>query len=204
MSLNSQADSLVSLNFDDMRPAPAATAPATDHTTYRLFDGQVFEIAGRKEADKAYITDHGAPRRRARGAVPGTATGCPAAAPAAPAANPAPAAPAPAPAAPAADQTSERLAARAKGLEFEIPLYKYESLFRHLEDMLEPKDAGRAPATRTRPVVSLPARTRVSACARSAAMPRPTAPRSAARPAPRDWRRTPPCRSRARAARRKT
>src|SRR5688572_17877089 len=34
MSLNSQAASLVSLTFDDMRPAPAAAAPATDRTTF--------------------------------------------------------------------------------------------------------------------------------------------------------------------------
>ena len=37
------------------------------------------------------------------------------------------------------DQSAERLTARAKGLEFEIPLYKYESLFRKQEDLLEPK-----------------------------------------------------------------
>jgi hypothetical protein len=32
---------------------------------------------------------------------------------------------------------AERLAARAQGLEFEIPLYKYETLFRKQEDLLE-------------------------------------------------------------------
>ncbi len=39
----------------------------------------------------------------------------------------------------APDQSAERLTARAKGLEFEIPLYKYETLFRKREDLLEPK-----------------------------------------------------------------
>jgi hypothetical protein len=33
----------------------------------------------------------------------------------------------------------ERLTARGKGVEFEIPLYKYESLFKPQEDLLEPK-----------------------------------------------------------------
>ena len=61
-------------------------------------------------------------------------------APAAPAAPTPPAAPA-APAAPSpADPSAERIGARAKDLEFEIPLYKYESIFRGLQDMLEPKD----------------------------------------------------------------
>ena len=171
MSLNSQADSLTALNFDDMRPSPAGV-PGTDHATFRLFDGQVFEIAGRKEADKAYITITAHrdaalaaqfPELAAKAAdkpglpAPAGAPPATAAAPAgeAPAAPPAPAPPA-APAVPAhpasvalaADQTTERLAARATGLEFEIPLYKYESLFRHLEDMLEPKAP---PAAKTPP-----------------------------------------------------
>ncbi len=164
MSLNSQADSLVALNFDDMRAPPAGAAPATDHATFRLFDGQVFEFAGRKEGDKAYVTVSAhrdpalaaqfpepapeAPPAAADAATPAVATTPPAdaageksaTAPAAPAAPTPPAAPA-APAAPApADPSAERIGARAKGLEFEIPLYKYESIFRGLEDMLEPKD----------------------------------------------------------------
>jgi hypothetical protein len=52
----------------------------------------------------------------------------PGATPATPAATPA-----------AADQSAERLAARAPGLEFEIPLYKYESIFKPLEELLEKK-----------------------------------------------------------------
>ena len=164
MSLNSQADALTALTFDDMRPA--AAAPGTDIATVRLFDGQVFEIAGRKEADKAFIsiTAHrdaalaaqfpelAAAKAADKPAMP-LSPATPAAAAVVPAAPPAPAPPAtpavpahPASVALAADQTTERLAARAKGLEFEIPLYKYESLFRRLDDMLEPK-APPAPKT---------------------------------------------------------
>jgi hypothetical protein len=37
----------------------------------------------------------------------------------------------------AEDQTAERLAARAKGIEYEIPVYKYEALFKPQEQLLE-------------------------------------------------------------------
>ena len=39
-----------------MRAVPATPPAATDHATFRTFDGQVFEFAGRKEADKAWVT----------------------------------------------------------------------------------------------------------------------------------------------------
>ena len=149
MSINGQADTLTGFNFDDMRAVPATPVAATDHATFRTFDGQVFEFAGRKEADKAWVTvtagrdaalaarfpepPTAAPATPVSPAGPAPATGAtPPAAPA-PAATPA-AAPAETP-----DQSAERLAARAKGQEFEIPLYKYETLFRKQEDLLEPK-----------------------------------------------------------------
>jgi hypothetical protein len=66
--------------------------------------------------------------------------------PAAPAPPPAPAADKPAAdsAAPAETpkseaRTVERLAARTAGVEFEIPVYKYESLFKPQEELLEKK-----------------------------------------------------------------
>jgi hypothetical protein len=34
----------------------------------------------------------------------------------------------------------ERLASRAQGVEFEIPVYKYEAIFRPYEELLENKD----------------------------------------------------------------
>lgn len=149
MSLSAQTETLIGFNFDDMHPTPASAAPATDRTTIRTFDGQVFEFAGRKQGDKAYVTvtasrdaalaaqfpePVAAP---AETAAPAPAATTPAASSAAQAAAPAAAAPA-APAKPV-DQTTEHLVARAQGREFEIPLYKYDSLFRPLEDLLEPK-----------------------------------------------------------------
>jgi hypothetical protein len=55
-------------------------------------------------------------------------------------AAPDPASPKPAAATPdgkQADQTVERLAARAKGVEYEVPAYKYEAIFKKHEDLLE-------------------------------------------------------------------
>lgn len=143
MSLNGQADALTAFSFDDMRPVPATPPAATDHATFRTFDGQVFKLAGRKEGDKAWVTvtasrdaalaakfPEPAPAAPATPAVPASAA---AAAPAAPVA-PVAATPAKTP-----DQSAERLAARAQGLEFEVPLYKYDTLFRKQEDLLEPK-----------------------------------------------------------------
>ena len=143
MSLNAQGETLIGFNFDDMRPVPASAAAATDHATFRTFDGQVVEFAGRKEGEKAYVTVR-ASRDAALAAQFPEPAAAPAAEPAAtpavtPAATPATPAAAAAPAAKPADQTVERLTTRASGREFEIPLYKYESLFRPLEDLLEPK-----------------------------------------------------------------
>jgi hypothetical protein len=145
MSLDSQADVLASFLFDDVRaiadPAPAAT----DHATWRTFDGQVIEFAGRRSGDKAFITvtarrdaalaaQFPAPAPATPAPAPAAAPATSAAAPAAPAAPPAPAAPAPPK--PAA-QTVERLAARAAGVEYEIPAYKYDALFKPQEELLE-------------------------------------------------------------------
>jgi hypothetical protein len=129
MSLGTQTEALAALNFDDVRTAPSPFAGATDTATYRTFDGQVIEFTGHREGDKAFVTV--ATRRD-----PALAEKFPEA-PATPAATPAttPAAPA----APAVDQTAEKLGVRAKGMEFEIPAYKYEAIFRKPEDLLENK-----------------------------------------------------------------
>jgi hypothetical protein len=129
MSLGTQTEALTAFNFDDVRTAPSPSAGATDTATYRTFDGQVIEFTGHREGDKAFVTI--ATRRD-----PALAAKFPEA-PATPAATPAttPAAPA----APPVDQTAEKLGVRAKGMEFEIPAYKYEAIFRKPEDLLENK-----------------------------------------------------------------
>jgi hypothetical protein len=129
MALSGQADALSSFNFDDLRPA-AATA-GTDTVTYRTFDGQVITFKGRREGDKAFVAvsaSHDAVlAQKFVAPAPAAATG----------------GATPAPVAPAAEGTDnavvERLATRSQGVEFEVPVYKYEAIFRPYEDLLEAK-----------------------------------------------------------------
>jgi hypothetical protein len=112
----------------------AENAPAaTDRATFRTFDGQVLQFAGRKEGGKAYITvtasRDAALAEKFAEAAPASTAG----------AAVTPASGANTTAGKPADQTAERLAARAGGIEYEIPLYKYDSLFKPQEQLLEPK-----------------------------------------------------------------
>jgi hypothetical protein len=126
MSLGTQTEALAAFNFDDVRTAPSPSAGATDTATYRTFDGQIIEFTGHREGDKAFVTI-AVSRDPALGAKFAEAPATPAETPAA------------APAAPPVDQTAEKLGVRAKGMEFEIPAYKYEAIFRKPEDLLENK-----------------------------------------------------------------
>lgn len=139
MAINGQADALSAFNFDDVRAAPATAPASVDRATYRTFDGQVFEFTGHKESDKAFVAVTASRDAALAAQFPEAAAEKPAAdAKAAPLPAPAPA-PAAAAAAKPADHSVERLAARSKGLEYEVPLYKYESIFKPLEDLLEKK-----------------------------------------------------------------
>jgi hypothetical protein len=138
MSIDGQAEVLAAFNFDEVH-TPAAAAP-TDHAVYRTFDGQVIELAGRRDGEKAFVrvTARRDPALAAQ--FPAPAAPAPAApVPAAPdkAATDKSPTPAPAPAVKPAAHTVERLAARSAGVEYEIPIYKYEALFKPLEELLE-------------------------------------------------------------------
>jgi uncharacterized protein DUF4340 len=123
MSLNGQADALTGFNFDDLRAAPATPAAKVDRATFRTFDGQVFEFTGHRDVDKAFVSVS-----TSRDAALAAQF------PPAPAAQPVPTEPTP-----AKPADVERLAARGKSVEYEIPLYKYESLFKPAEELLEKK-----------------------------------------------------------------
>ena len=123
MTFDGQAEALAAFNFDDVRALPATPAAATDHATYRTFAGEVFEFAGRRDTQKAYVTVN-AGHDAALAAQFAPAPGSP-----------------PAKAAIAAD----RLAARSRGVEYEIPVYKYEAIFKPQEDLLEKKPAAATP-----------------------------------------------------------
>jgi hypothetical protein len=139
-SLNGQADALVAFNFDDVHALPDPAPTAVDRATYRTFDGQVIELNGRRTADKSFVTLN--VRRD-----PALAAQFPPEKPAAKPEAAKPEAAKPQAAKPEAAKTEaakpsattvERLSTRAKGMEFEIPAYKYESIFKSQEDLLEP------------------------------------------------------------------
>jgi hypothetical protein len=146
MVLSGPAESLSAFHFDDVRAATAPPAGAVDTATYRTFDGQVIEFTGHREGDKRFLRVKAQRDAALAARFPPTA---PAAAIATPAAadaggqETAKAAPAPSPA-PAStpaprDETTERLTARAAAVEFEVPAYKYDAIFKPYEELLEPK-----------------------------------------------------------------
>ena len=144
MTLAGQAEALSAFNFDELRAVTGEPAAGADSVTYKSFDGQVITFIGRRDGDKAYVRVNA--RRDAELAAkfappaPTPATPAPTVAPPPPAGEAIAAAPAPAEKAPPAeDRTTERLAARAQNVEFEIPVYKYEGIFRPYEDLLEPR-----------------------------------------------------------------
>jgi hypothetical protein len=124
MSIDGQADTLSAFHFDDVVTAPATPAAATDHAIFRTFDGAVLEFSGHRDGAKAYVAVAASRDSALAAQFPES--------PPATAAKPA------VPAKPA-DQTVEKLAARAAGLQYEIPAYKYEALFKPQEDLLEKK-----------------------------------------------------------------
>ena len=158
MSIDGQAEVLAAFNFDDVHTLDNSAPAATDKATWRTFDGQVIEFAGRRSADKAFVTvtAHRDPALAAQFMPPPPAT--PAATPAATAAAPA------TPAAPAADKPTpadgkakpgavEHLMTRVSGVQFEIPVYKYDALFKPAEELLEKPPAPAAkPAKPLKPV----------------------------------------------------
>jgi len=143
MSLNGQAEALTAFHFDDVRPMPATAPAPVDVATYRTFDGQVIEFTGHREGDKAFIavSTRRDPELAAKFPEPAPA---PAASP--PAATPVPAAPATPAKLP--DRTAETLGARAQGVEYEIPAYKYEAIFKKQEELLEKPAAAPAKAAK--------------------------------------------------------
>ncbi|HUQ12456.1 MAG TPA: DUF4340 domain-containing protein [Steroidobacteraceae bacterium] len=152
MALGGQAEALASFHFDDLH---AVTAPpaAADTVTYRTFDGQVITFHGRRDGDKAFVTvsaqrDAGLAKKFAPPAAT-PASPSPVMAPPPPAGEAIAAAPTPAKEKPATeDKTVERINARDQGVEFEIPVYKYEAIFRPYEELLEKKADANKPGAK--------------------------------------------------------
>ncbi len=128
---NSAASALAALSFDDVR-AVAADDPRNKEVAraeYRLFDGTIAEVTGRKEGERHWIrlNTRFDEAQHQLFATPAASE----------AKNEAAAAP------PAATERkldeiraeAEKLAARFSGWAYEIPAYKYDSLFRPLDEL---------------------------------------------------------------------
>jgi hypothetical protein len=143
MSLNAQADALTAFHFDEVRAQPATAVAPSDTATYRTFDGQVIEFAGHRDGEKTFVTvtAHRDAALAAKFPPPAPEPIAAVTPAAADKAAPAPAAATPQSATPAAakpaDQTAERLASRAMGVEYEVPAYKYEAIFKKQDELLE-------------------------------------------------------------------
>lgn len=130
---NPLSSALSGLSFEDVRPLPATEQWGSDaaHAEYRLFDGMILEIAGRKEGEQHWITlaarfDES---QRQRFAVAADAKKETATAPAS--------LPAPEPTAEETRAQAQVLATRFAGWAFEIPGYQYDALFRPLTELLK-------------------------------------------------------------------
>jgi hypothetical protein len=135
-SLNGQAEVLVAFNFDDVHALPSPAPAAMDRATFRCFDGQVIELNGRRTADKSFVTVNVRRDPALVAQFPPEAPSAPTVVEKTPAESKAADAKPQAP--PPSATTVERLSARAQGVEFEIPTYKYESIFKSQDELLEP------------------------------------------------------------------
>lgn len=181
---NSASSALAGLTFDDVR----AVAPDEDwtksaaQTEFRLFDGTVITIQGHSVDDKHWIRigssfDEALQQRFAATPAPAAkdgSSGAPAGTTIASStsATPKPATPAAAPGTPASAAKSaaevraesDALAKRTSGWAYAIPGYKYDTIFRPLEQLLQPltppkpaKPAGAAkPAPAPKPAPPAP------------------------------------------------
>ncbi|MBC8027694.1 MAG: DUF4340 domain-containing protein [Steroidobacteraceae bacterium] len=145
-SLNGQAQALVAFNFDDVHPLPSPAPTAVDRAIFRTFDGQVIELNGRRAENKSFVTvsvrrDPALaaqfPPEKVAETKPAEPKASEPKASDSKAATTKPEAQTPETPKPSTT-TVERLSARASGMEFEIPGYKYDAIFMSQEDLLEP------------------------------------------------------------------
>jgi hypothetical protein len=156
---NSVSSALAGFTFDDVRKLASDEDWSKDpkntaQTDFLLFDGTMITIQGRSVDDKRWVRvipgfDAALNQKFAVAAPPAQ----PAASPATPAADPmspTPAATSPTPAKPAIPPAKsaaeirteeEALGKRVSGWVYEIPAYKYETIFRPIDQILQPLPA---------------------------------------------------------------
>jgi len=130
---NPLSSALSGLNFEDVRAVPAEEQWGTDaaHAEYRLFDGTILEIAGRKDGEEHWIRltarfDDAQQQRFVVTPAPEKQT---ATAPASP--------PLSEPTPEVTRSQAQVLAAQFAGWAYEIPGYQYDALFRPLDELLK-------------------------------------------------------------------
>jgi hypothetical protein len=145
---NTASTALGGFSCDDVRPAVAGAASARDaaRAEFRLFDGTIIDITGRKDGEHHWV--HVEPRydeaQQQRFVTAAPPTNAPSPATTKPAAPSAPSEKnTPAPATVAERRPDEvraeaqQWAARFTGWDYEVPAYKYESLFRPLDELIK-------------------------------------------------------------------
>lgn len=138
---NPVAGALAGLSLDDVSRAPESDDWTKDvqRAEYRLFDGTIVTVAGRKDGDqhlaRLAITFDDKQHQQFAAAASAPPATPPATAPAT-APTPAAAPTKPAPTLDEARAAANTNAARVAGWVYEIPAYKFETLFQPLDDLL--------------------------------------------------------------------
>lgn len=138
---NGFATALAALSLSDVQPASAFNTPAPDHATFRTFDGLVVDVDGWTREDKHYVALKTSfdPAHAERFRIPtapvedkkeagensSTGEGTQQAATQAP--QP--------PAAPNVAEEAQNTAAKLEGWVYEIPQYKYEAIFKPVDQL---------------------------------------------------------------------
>lgn len=130
---NPIASAFSGLSFEDVRAVPADEQWGTDaaQAEYRLFDGTILEITGRKDGEQHWIrlTARFDDAQQQRFVVaPAAETQTPTAPASPPVSEPKPE---------EARSQAQVLAARFAGWAYEIPAYQYDALFRPLDELLK-------------------------------------------------------------------
>lgn len=115
------ASGLDDLTLDDVKAADPAAAPAPLHATISTFDGLVVEFAGHRDGAHGLVTvaahyDAELAKRFADQARAASLH-----------------------AAPAVEKEAAAIAARAQDWQFELPAWKFDAIFRPVEEMLKPR-----------------------------------------------------------------
>ena len=121
-TINAVAATLSRLSADDVEAQPLVPPEHPSQASFRTFEGLQIDLQGYKDGTRTWVRigasfDPATARRFAASNAPASA-------------------------APDADAQATTLNARLHGFEFELPGYKYDAIFRPLEELLAPRTGG--------------------------------------------------------------